>query len=84
MPLRSPRFYLSVAQTLLWASPTPSAEVDRSPVGVSHVHVQPFHARNIILLRASTGVQVAVASIDVTGFTISERLANTIGVTKLN
>lgn len=84
MPLRSPRFYLSVAQSLLWASPTPSAGLDRTAVRVSHVHVQPSHARNIILLRVSTDVQVTVASVDVTGFTIFERLANTIGVTKLD
>ncbi len=76
MPLRSPRFYLSVAQTLLRASPTPSAGQDATAVRASHVHVQPYHARNTIF-RVSIDVQITVTFIDVTGFTISDRIANT-------
>jgi hypothetical protein len=41
-------------------------------------------ARNIILLRVSTALLHAVASYDISGFSISERLTDTIGVTKLN
>jgi hypothetical protein len=53
-------------------------------VRASHVHVLPYNARNTILLRVSTSMHVAVASADVAGFTISERMANTEGVTKLD
>lgn len=76
--------YLSVAQTLLRASPTPSAGQDLTAVRVSLVHVQPCHARNTILLRVSNGLRFAVASTVVAGFTISERMANTGCVTKLD
>jgi hypothetical protein len=84
MPLRSPRFYLSSAQSLLRASPTPPAGQDLTAAGVSHVHVQPCHARNTILLRVSTDVRFTVASTGVAGFTISDRIANTKCVTKLD
>jgi len=40
--------------------------------------------RNIILLRVSNKVHFAVASLIISGFSKSERLADTTGVTKLD
>jgi hypothetical protein len=41
-------------------------------------------ARNIILLRVSVGLLLAFSSTNIAGFINSERLTDTIGVTKLN
>jgi hypothetical protein len=40
--------------------------------------------RNIILLRVSVGMLVAISSSNIAGFINSERLTDTSGVTKLN
>lgn len=60
------------------------ASLDRAALGFPTFMCYLISARNIILLRVSIVLLFAVSSYDIAGFSISERLTDTIGVTKLN
>ena len=85
MSLRSSRFYLfgylnyygHIRLPRLWADLPNSLG---SPTFMRYL----CPARNIILLRVSAGLLFAITSSSTAGFINSERLTDTIGVTKLN
>ena len=78
MSFRYPRFYLFGGHHYYEHLRLPQLLLNKCTVWVSHVHVLPYPARNTILLRVSTNLLFAVASIDMAGFVISESLTDTI------
>jgi hypothetical protein len=85
MPLRYFRFYLSGYHHYYGHIRLPQQQWT-SPVllGPPTFMRYLFDARNIILLRVSINVHIAVASIDITGFIISGSLTDTNSVTEPN
>ena len=85
MPLRYSRFYLSGYPHYYGHIRLPQQQNGLfCPVRVSHVHALPFPARNRILPRVFPVVHIVVYPNRIAGFSISDRLANTIGVTRLD
>ena len=84
MLLRSSRFYLFGDQHYYGHIRLPQLCEKSHIVRVSHVHALPYVARNIILLRVSIGLHTVISSTDITGFTNSGSLTDTISVTKPN
>jgi hypothetical protein len=84
MPLRSSRFYLfgdlhyygHIRLPRLWLTAISLG----SPTFMRYLIL----ARNIILLRVSAGLPIAISSSNIAGFVISGRLTDTISVTKPN
>lgn len=71
--------------SLLWAYPTPSATNGHSVLLGSPTFMRYLlSARNCILPRVFLVLRFVVHPNKITGFSISERLANTTGVTRLN